>query len=106
MILCRSANIAPAFAAIFRKQNRAARADCERALTIENEEAIEGDGSARCLSLPTEAAVTGPQNHAVSADSPAVQLVRREANTVDRIALRQRILPFPTPVSWLDDGDN
>src|ERR1041385_8069397 len=49
MVLGRRANIDPTIAAVFRSQDRSASADRERALTIENEEAIERDGPSRCM---------------------------------------------------------
>src|SRR5687768_10896319 len=47
------------------------------------------------LTLPGKSAVLCSQNGIVSTDREAGQLVSREMDGVERIALRQRILPNP-----------
>jgi hypothetical protein len=80
----------------------AARADGDRLILIFDVKPIKRRRQRRALRVPIETAIIRAQNCAVGADRPAVRLIHGEANGMDRIALRQRILPEPASSLCMD----
>src|ERR1700674_2826840 len=104
MIFRRRGNLSPFLSAVFRRDDDPTRADCKRALAIKNIKAVEGGNQTRVLARPFKSAVRSVENHAISADRPTVALVARESDRADRVALRQRVLPFPSAIEVLRAG--
>src|SRR6266404_6802039 len=91
----------PSLSGVFRKHHRAARSDHHGALRILHIESIEIHDYSRTLAFPLKAAVGGVKNHSVCAYGPTVSLVSRETDRADGVALRSRVLPFPSAVDCL-----
>jgi len=49
------------------------------------------------LFFPSEATIARTKNRAITTHSPTVLFVRSELYVVDGVALRQRVLPLPSP---------
>src|SRR5437660_7628951 len=103
MIFRRSRNGDPSRSCILGCQHASTRPRGKGALAIQDVKAVECRNQARRLVFPSKAAVRGIENHAVRAHRPAVQLVAGETNRTDRIALGQRVLPFPSAIGGLSE---
>ena len=101
MIFRRRRDLDPSRSCISRRQHHSARPHDKGALAIQDVKAVERRNQTRLLVFPSKAAVRGIKNHAVGAHRPAMLLVASETNRADRIALRQRVLPFPSAVGHL-----
>src|SRR2546430_6239844 len=93
----------PSRSSISRRQHDSARPHDKGALAIQDVKAVECRNQTRLLVFPPKAAVRGIKNHAVRAHRPTMLLVVSETNRTDRIALRQRVLPFPSAVGGLSE---
>jgi hypothetical protein len=101
MIFCRRADFGPFLSRVFRSQHHAPRAHNNRALPIENVEAVERDDRAGMLALPLKATVVRIQNYAVRSNCPTMALVVSKPNGADGVSLWQGILPFPSAIRTL-----
>src|SRR6266850_1508193 len=101
MIFRRRGYLSPFLSAVLRGHDDATRADCKRALPIQNVKTVEGGNQTRVLARPFKSAVGGVENYSVCADGPTMTLVGGEADRADRVPLRQRVLPFPAAVKVL-----
>ena len=91
----------PSLTAVSRFQNQSAGAHGEHVLSIEHVQTVKRIYQTRRLVFPTEAAIGGVENYAVGSDGPSMEFVAGETNRADRVALRQRVLPFPTTTGGL-----
>ena len=96
MISHASSALQPVQASVLRCENDAARSGNYRMRLVAHVKTIERCVRRRRLRLPMKTAVVRVQDRTVIADGPAVSLVFRKANGIDQIALRPRVLPFPT----------
>ena len=97
----------PIASAVVGRKNRPACADDNRVFFVADKDARQRYVKRHQLSSPIKTAVFRPQNRAVRADGKAGFLVLVKMNRVERIALRQRILPRPTErVSFLRKNKN
>src|SRR5207248_8052764 len=94
MILCGRGNFDPDSAPIRRSKHDAARSYRQCTSPIKNKQTIQRGDHSRALAGPNETAVRRVEDDAVGSDGPAVLLVLRKTNGADRVALRQRVLPF------------
>ena len=94
-------NRIPALAGVARFQDQAARADRKHVLGIKHIQAVQVVDETGRLVVPTKTAVGRIKNHSIRAHRPAMKFVAGKSNRVDRVALRQRVLPFPTAVACL-----
>ena len=101
MIFCGRGNPDPDSAPIRRSKHNAARADRQRTSPIKNEQTIQRCDHSRALAGPNEAAIRCVKDDAVGSHGPAVLLILRKTNGANRVALWQRILPFPTAIKSL-----
>src|SRR6267154_1895497 len=101
MIFGGCADFGPLQAAVFRDGDRPARSDHNQVATVMHVKSVQTRNQTRALPLPLKATVRGVKNHAVRAYCPAMELVIGKTNRADRVALRQRVLPFPTTIGGL-----
>ena len=86
-------------------ENRGWSTDHHGPLPVENVKAVETHDRSCVLAFPLKAAIVGAKNYAVRADRPTMALVIRETNCADRVALRQGVLPFPSPIAALSKSN-
>ena len=103
MIFRRRRNRDPSRSRIFGRQHDSARPHDKGTLAIQGVKAVERRNQACLLVFPSKAAVRGIKNHAVGAHGPTVQFVPGKTNRTNRIALGQRVLPFPSAIGGLSE---
>jgi hypothetical protein len=103
MIFRRRLDANPSPAAVCRPQHETARANGERAPSIKNVKAVESRNLARGLAFPSKAAIRRVEDYAVCSHSPAVNFIRGETDSADRIPLWQRVLPLPLTLGSLGE---
>ncbi len=86
----------PLSAAVSGCENQAAGAGNNCARLVLNVKAVERDVHGGELLLPGKATVAGAKNRPVGSDGPTAFLVRGKLDRVNRVPLRQWILPLPT----------
>src|SRR6266567_4062158 len=101
MIFGRRRDRDPSRSRISRRQHDSARPRDKGALAIQDVKAVERCNQTWLLVFPSKAAVRGIENYAVGAHGPTVQFVPGKTNRTDRIALGQRVLPFPSAIGGL-----
>lgn len=96
----------PFVAAVCRRHHDAARAGDHQARPVFDVHPVQRCVGGTLLFLPFETAVVCMQDDAVGTDRPTVALVRRESYRVDRVSLRQRVLPLPAAKRILRAANN
>src|SRR5690242_772143 len=85
----------PFAAAVRRRHYDAARAADNHARAVFDVHPVERRVGGALLFLPFEAAVVSAEDDAVRTDGPTAGFVWRKSDGVDRVALREWILPLP-----------
>src|ERR1043166_9629775 len=101
MIACVNRNRLTNVSAVLRREDRAASADDKRLIVVADKHAGERDVRERRLLVPMKTAVCRSQDRVVRAHCEARLVVLRKMDRIQRITLRQRILPDPSKPGFL-----
>src|SRR5947209_2774755 len=85
----------PSLAAVVSGEHYASRPNGNGSLTVNDMQAVERGDDGRDLSLPVKTPVARVEYGAITAHCPSVTLIASESDGVDRVSLRQRVLPQP-----------